>query len=88
MLSKDHALCIGEYYDKLDSYVDSQLYQCFKILPKPAVHHAHLTASATVDYLLELTYKDFVYYSQKNNDFHVSKQGCNKEGYIKVNSLR
>ena len=52
MISKDHSLCIGEYFDKLDSMVNSPLYECFKLLPKPAVHHAHLTASATVDYLI------------------------------------
>ena len=88
MLSKDHSLCVGEYYDKLETMVNSPLYECFKMLPKPAVHHAHLTASATIDYLLELTYKDCVYYSRKKNDFHVSTKGCNKEGYLKVNTLR
>ena len=57
-------------------------------MPKPAVHHAHLTACATTDYLLSLTYKDCVYYSQRENSFFVSAKGCTKEGYMKVNTLR
>ena len=57
-------------------------------MPKPAVHHVHLTACASLDYLVDLTYKNCVYYSQRENDFHVSEKGCNKEGYIKVNTLR
>ena len=28
MISKDHSLVIGEYYDKLDSLTQSQLYKC------------------------------------------------------------
>ena len=57
-------------------------------MPKPAVHHAHLTACASEDFLLSLTYKDCVYYSQRANEFFVSAKGCTKEGYIKVNTLR
>ena len=57
-------------------------------MPKPALHHAHLTACASLDYLIELTYKDCVYYSQIANEFHVSAKGCDKPGYVKVNTLR
>lgn len=63
MIENDHSLLIGEYYDKLDSLVNSPLFECFKMMPKPVVHHAHLTACASLDYLLSLTYKDSVYYS-------------------------
>lgn len=63
MIADDHNLLIGEYYDKLESLVNSPLYDCFKIMPKPVVHHAHLTACGSLDYLLSLTYKDCVYYS-------------------------
>ena len=52
MISNDHALNIGEYYDKLESLVNSPLFDCFKIMPKPAVHHAHLTACADTNYLI------------------------------------
>jgi len=46
MLENDHNLLIGEYYDKLQSLVNSPLFDCLKMMPKPAVHHAHLTACA------------------------------------------
>ena len=57
-------------------------------MPKPAIHHAHLTACASVDFLVSLTYYDYVFYSEKENLFYVSKDGCSKEGYIEVNKLR
>ena len=53
-------------------------------MPKPVVHHLHLTAAAPLDYLVELTYYDFVYYNSKENLFKVSKKGVKAEGYIKV----
>lgn len=58
------------------------------MMPKPAVHHTHLTACADVDTLIELTYNDFVFYSEKENLFFVNKNGCDKDGYMKVNTLR
>ena len=88
MLEADHSLLVGEYYDKLKTLVNSPLYECFKRMPKPAIHHAHLTACADLDFLVSLTYKDEVYYSQRANEFHVSAKGCDKEGFIKVNTLR
>ena len=63
MIHNDHALNIGEYYDKLPTLVNSPLYECLRLMPKPAVHHAHLTACASLDSLIQLTYKDCVYYS-------------------------
>ena len=88
MIENDHSLLIGDFYDKLESLVNSPLYECLKMMPKPALHHCHLTACASLDFLLKLTYKDCVYYSQKANEFHVSAKGCTKEGFIKVNTLR
>jgi hypothetical protein len=63
MIEDDHSLLIGEYYDKLQTLINSPLYDVLKMMPKPAVHHAHLTACATLDFLVKLTYKDCVYYS-------------------------
>ena len=70
--------------------VNSPLFECLKLMPKPAVHHAHFTACASIDMLVSLTYKNEVYYSQKNNDFFISKTRTpnEDEGYIKVNTLR
>jgi len=52
MIANDHSLVIGEYYDKLDSMVNSPLFECLKMMPKPAIHHAHLTACGSLDFLL------------------------------------
>lgn len=57
-------------------------------MPKPAIHHTHLTATADVKFLVELTYNDYVYYSEKENMFYASQKGCNLPSYIKVNTLR
>jgi len=42
-------------------------------MPKPAVHHTHLTGACKTDFLIEQTYLDFVYYSENDNKFFVSK---------------
>jgi len=63
MIAADHTLLIGKYYDKLRSLVESPLYDCFMKMPKPAIHHVHLTACASLDFLIQLTYRNNVYYS-------------------------
>ena len=88
MISQDHSLVIGEWYDKLETMKASKLYDALYRLPKPAVHHVHLTACASMDYLIYLTYYDYVFYSNKENMFYVSRNGCDKPGYVKVTSLR
>lgn len=88
MLRKDRSLLIGDFHDKKEALLNSPLYDCFLRLPKPAVHHAHLTACSEIDQLIALTYKSCVYYSQTANEFHVSAKGCKKEGFIKVKTLR
>ncbi len=50
-------------------------------MPKPAVHHCHVTAAAPVDFLIELTYRDYVYYNDRAQLFKVSKNGITEEGY-------
>jgi hypothetical protein len=57
-------------------------------MPKPAVHHTHLTACADVNLLLELTYEEYVFYSEKEDLFYVNRKGCKLPGYLKVNTLR
>ena len=57
-------------------------------MPKPVIHRIHLRACAKIDFLITQTYRDYVYFSEKENQFFVSESGCNKEGYMKVNSLR
>ena len=88
MLESDPVLITASHYKKLDKLQNSALYDCLKMMPKPAIHHTHLTATADVKFLVELTYNDFVYYSEKENMFYSSLKGCEKPSYIKVNTLR
>jgi len=88
LLAKDHSLLIRDWMDQVDDLKASALFDCFSKMPKPVCHHVHLTACASVEYLLYLTYSEKVYYSNKENMFYVSRKGCNKPGYVKVNSLR
>ena len=71
-------------------------------MPKPAVHHTHLTGAVGAKSLIELCYYDYVYYSEKNGDFFISKtpeffskngksifdKGEERDSYIKCNDLR
>ena len=88
MKTTDHAICVTDYHDRLQVFLDSPLFQCLKLLPKPAVHLAHLVASAPSAFLLDLTYKSCVYFSKRENKFLVSHSGTVKDGYVKVNDLR
>jgi hypothetical protein len=57
-------------------------------MPKPAVHHLHITAGAPVEYLIKLTYRDYVYYNDRVGLFKVSKLGIKEEGYQSTVALR
>ena len=58
-------------------------------MPKPAIHHLHMTATVSTDFLLELTYDWRVYYSKEQNLFKVSANHEFAEpGYIQVVKLR
>ena len=60
-------------------------------MPKGGHHHLHLTAACPVEYLIELTYEDYVYYSEREgqNLFKVSKHGPpDQAGFIKCNNIR
>ena len=88
MLTEDPTLITHDFTKKIKKIVDSDLYKCFLRLPKTGVHHIHLTGACDINFLIYLTYFDSVYYSHKDNMFHVSAKGCDKEGYMKVNTLR
>ena len=51
-------------------------------MPKPAIHHLHLTAGAPIDFILKLTYYDHVYFNDRTGLFKVSKKGINEDGFI------
>jgi uncharacterized FlgJ-related protein len=88
MLIDDPVIVTAPHYEKLDSLFLSKLYKCFLHMPKPAVHHTHLTACAEEQFLIMLTYNDFVYYSEKDNLFYTNQKGCDLPGYLPVNVLR
>jgi len=89
MFMADDTIATGFYYDKLKSLQDSPLYECLNLMPKPAVHHIHLTAACNIDFLVQkLCYYDFVYFNQKQQMFKVSKKGCDLPGFVRVNNLR
>jgi hypothetical protein len=86
MLLADETVATGFYYDKLPTLLASPLYECLNVMPKTAVHHIHLTAAASIDFLIrKLCYYDFVYFNQKDQMFKVSKNGCDMPGYVPVN---
>ena len=79
----------GSYYDKYQKLKSSKLYEALNIMPKAAVHHLHLTAASPIDYLVKLTYYDYVYYNQRLKQFKVTKDPAYvPEGFIQVNILR
>ena len=89
LLTKDPYCILGSLYDKMDLLKKSALYQCLDKMPKPAVHHIHLTAACDIDYIVhDLLYFDYVYYNQQTNIFKVNRKGVKEDGYIKVNDLR
>jgi hypothetical protein len=57
-------------------------------MPKPAVHHLHLTAASPIDFLIKLTYYDYVYFNDRTLLFKVSKKGIKEEGFVQVTTLR
>jgi hypothetical protein len=67
----------------------SEVYDCLNKMPKPVVHHIHLTAACPIEFLVEqLCYYDYVYYNQKEQLFKTNKNGCDLPGYVKVTDLR
>lgn len=88
MFEQDASLVTGLYYDKLEKLKASPLYEALFQMPKPAVHHCHVTAAAPVDFLIQLTYRDHVYYNDRAQLFKVSKNGIFEEGYQKTQVLR
>ena len=66
MNAEDDTLVTGAFYEKKEKLMASDLYDALDLMPKTVVHHIHLTASCTVDFLVDkLCYYDFVYYNQK-----------------------
>jgi hypothetical protein len=82
MLADDPFLMQRPFGERRDTLVNSELFEAFKQMPKPAIHHSHVTAASSVEFLLKLTYYESVYYSEEENLFKVYKNGCTNPGYI------
>jgi sugar (pentulose or hexulose) kinase len=52
MMDQDDMVMIGGYYDKLPTLLSSDLYNLLDVMPKPVVHHLHLTAAAPISFLV------------------------------------
>jgi hypothetical protein len=52
MLEDDPVLITAPHYDKLDKLLNSDLHEALKMMPKPAVHHTHLSGSVDVEQLI------------------------------------
>ena len=74
----------GFYYDNYQNLKISKIYEALDYMPKPVIHHLHLTAAAPIDFLIRLTYKDYVYFNERDYLFKVSKKGIKEDGFIKV----
>ena len=64
LLENDPTIATGFYYDKLPQLLGSSLYECLNKMPKPGVHHIHLTASCPIQFLIDkICMYDHVYYN-------------------------
>lgn len=93
MLEKDPMIVTGGHYEKLEAIESSPLYEAFLQMPKSVIHHCHLTGAVPVDFLVQLTYHSYVYYSEKENLFRINRNWVEDpklvpEGYKQVQSLR
>ena len=88
MLLNDPVIVTQPHYTKLQQILDSPLYEVFKHMPKPAIHHTHLTATADKAFLLKFTYHDYVYYSEKKNEFWVNQKKSPPADFLSMNTLR
>jgi len=51
---------------------DSELYNILDKMPKGGLHHLHTTAAPSVDFYIQLTYNDFVYFNEREKLFKVA----------------
>ncbi len=76
------------YYKSQPVISGSKLFTTLNKMPKGGHLHLHLTAACKIDYLMELTKEDYVYYNEKANLLKVFVEVEPLEGYVKCNELR
>lgn len=57
-------------------------------MPKPAIHHLHLTAACPMRHLVKLTYNDIVYFNKDQKMLKVFKNQPVEEGFLRCTDLR
>lgn len=66
MFEEDPTCAIGDFYSKLPFLLRSPLYECLNLMPKPAVHHIHLTAAVDINFIVKkILHYDYVYFNKK-----------------------
>lgn len=88
ILHEDPECITGNFYEKKEFLEKSKVFEALNEMPKPAIHHLHLTAAVPMKYLVKLTYRDYVYYNQHMNIIKVTKNKMEEEGFVKCNQLR
>jgi len=88
LLSDGKLPFLDEYYDSLPVISQSKLYEKLQKMPKGGHLHLHLTASCKIDFLMELSKEDCVYYNEKDNKFKIFVDLEPEEGYIKSSEMR
>jgi len=63
---KEDPLCmVGKYYEKKPFLEKSKVFEMLNAMPKPAIHHLHLTAACPMRHMVELTYNDIVFFNKE-----------------------
>lgn len=73
LLKNDPEIICDSFFNKYNDMKTSLLYEALNNMPKPVLHHVHSTCWAPIDLLIKLTYKDYVYFNEKEKSFKVSK---------------
>ncbi|XP_055606540.1 adenosine deaminase AGSA-like [Uranotaenia lowii] len=81
------------FFEMVDKFNQSKLFQLIKMLPKGAVLHAHDMALGSVDLILKATYRDHLWQkggfdSKEGPNFIFSIQQPDGEGWQRVSDLR
>ena len=80
---------LKEFYTAKPSFEASPLFAFLDRMPKGGVHHLHLTAGCHVDFLIQLTYEDVVFYNEQTKVFRIEPTGvATEEGFRRANEVR
>lgn len=84
MLEKRPMCALGNFYDNREFLLGSDLYKLLNLLPKPGVHHIHLTAACDVKFIVNtILTQNMIYFNQKAQMFKVYSQDKKPDpGYI------